>query len=66
MLGQAIVNRNPTEMFKQADEYNNRDSEGNYYSNQTDVSIVVTCLDSVKKHIKISDNDLIVNCLIYL
>ena len=45
MLGQAINNRNPTEMFKQADEYNNRDSEGNYYSNQTDVSIVVTCLD---------------------
>ena len=45
MLGQAIINRNPTEMFKQADEYNNRDSEGNYYSNQTDVSIVVTCLD---------------------
>ena len=32
-------------MFKQADEYNNRDSKGNYYSNQTDVSIVVTCLD---------------------
>lgn len=45
MLVQAIVKRNPTEMFKQADAYNNRDSEGNYYSNQTDVSIIINCLD---------------------
>ena len=45
MLDQAIVNRDPTAMFQQADDYNNRDSAGNYYSNQTDVSIVINCLD---------------------
>jgi pimeloyl-ACP methyl ester carboxylesterase len=45
MLDQAISKRDPTELFKQADEYNNRDSSGNYYTNQTDVSIVITCLD---------------------
>ncbi len=45
MLNQAIVKRNPAEMFKQADDYNNRDSAGNYYSNQTDVSIIINCLD---------------------
>jgi pimeloyl-ACP methyl ester carboxylesterase len=45
MLNQAIVKRDPTEMFKQADDYNNRDSAGNYYSNQTDVSIIINCLD---------------------
>ena len=45
MLDQAIVKKDPTAMFQQADEYNNRDSAGNYYSNQTDVSIVINCLD---------------------
>jgi hypothetical protein len=45
MLDLAISNQDPTEMFKQADEYNNRDSAGNFYSNQTDVSIAITCLD---------------------
>jgi len=45
MLNQAIVKRDPTELFKQADDYNNRDSAGNYYSNQTDVSIIINCLD---------------------
>ncbi|MDA0259624.1 MAG: alpha/beta hydrolase [Actinobacteria bacterium] len=45
MLVQTITKRNPTEMFKQADTYNNRDSSGNYYSNQTDVSIIINCLD---------------------
>ena len=45
MLVQAIEKRNPTEMFKQADDYNNRDSAGNYYSNQTDISIIINCLD---------------------
>lgn len=45
VLNQAITKRNPTEMFKQADAYNNRDSTGNYYSNQTDISIMITCLD---------------------
>jgi pimeloyl-ACP methyl ester carboxylesterase len=45
MLDQAIVKKDPTAMFQQADDYNNRDSAGNYYSNQTDVSIVINCLD---------------------
>ena len=45
MLNQAILKRDPAEMFKQADDYNNRDSAGNYYSNQTDVSIIINCLD---------------------
>ena len=45
MLDQAISKRDTKEIFKQADEYNNRASDGTYYSNQTDVSIVITCLD---------------------
>jgi pimeloyl-ACP methyl ester carboxylesterase len=45
ILDQAITNRDTKEIFKQADEYNNRASNGTYYSNQTDVSIVITCLD---------------------
>jgi pimeloyl-ACP methyl ester carboxylesterase len=45
ILDQAIVKKDPTAMFQQADDYNNRDSAGNYYSNQTDVSIVINCLD---------------------
>jgi len=45
MLNQAITKRNPTLIFKEADDYNNRDSDGNYYSNQTDVSIMISCLD---------------------
>jgi pimeloyl-ACP methyl ester carboxylesterase len=45
MLNQAITKRNPEKIFKQADDYNNRDSNGNYYSNQTDVSIMINCLD---------------------
>ena len=45
MLNQAIKDSDPTALFKEADEYNNRDSAGNYYSNQTDVSIVINCLD---------------------
>jgi pimeloyl-ACP methyl ester carboxylesterase len=45
MLNQAITKKNPRLLFKQADEYNNRDSDGNYYSNQTDVSIIINCLD---------------------
>ncbi len=45
VLDQAITKRNPAEMFKQADNYNKRDSTGNYYSNQADVSIMITCLD---------------------
>lgn len=45
MLNQAITKRNPKLIFKEADDYNNRDSDGNYYSNQTDVSIIINCLD---------------------
>jgi pimeloyl-ACP methyl ester carboxylesterase len=45
MLDQAITKRETKEIFKQADEYNNRASDGTYYSNQTDVSIVISCLD---------------------
>ena len=45
MLDQAITKRDTKEIFKQADEYNNRAPDGSYYSNQTDVSIVITCLD---------------------
>ena len=45
LLNQAITKRDPTAMFKQADDYNDRDSSGKYYTNQTDVSIVITCLD---------------------
>lgn len=45
MLNQAITKRNPEKIFKQADDYNNRDSNGNYYSNQTDISIMINCLD---------------------
>tara|TARA_B110000503_G_scaffold139582_1_gene228315 strand:- start:1393 stop:2868 length:1476 start_codon:yes stop_codon:yes gene_type:complete len=44
-LNQAITKRNPTLIFEQADSYNSRDSAGNYYSNQNDISIMVTCLD---------------------
>ena len=45
MLDQAITQGRTTEMFKLADEYNNRAADGSFYSNQTDVSIVITCLD---------------------
>lgn len=45
MLDQSINDKKATEIFKQADDYNNRDSNGSYYSNQTDVAIVITCLD---------------------
>jgi pimeloyl-ACP methyl ester carboxylesterase len=45
MLDQAITKRDTREIFKQADEYNNRAPDGTYYSNQTDISIVISCLD---------------------
>ena len=44
-LSQAITRDNPTKLFQLADDYNNRDSSGNFYSNQNDISIMVTCLD---------------------
>ena len=54
LLDQAITSGNPDGIFKSADRYNNRDSSGNYYSNQNDISVMITCLDwpevrSVKK-----------------
>ena len=45
ILDQAITKRDTREIFKQADEYNNRAPDGTYYSNQTDISIVISCLD---------------------
>ena len=45
ILDQAITKRDTKEIFKQADEYNNRAPDGTYYSNQTDISIVISCLD---------------------
>lgn len=41
----AIVKDNPIGLLQLADEYNNRDSAGNFYSNQGDISIMITCLD---------------------
>jgi pimeloyl-ACP methyl ester carboxylesterase len=44
-LERAITKNKPAGLLKLADEYNNRDSAGNFYSNQNDISIMVTCLD---------------------
>ena len=44
-LDSAFSKSNPTNLFELADEYNNRDSAGNFYSNQNDISIMTTCLD---------------------
>jgi hypothetical protein len=44
-LDSAFNKSNPTKLFELADEYNNRDSAGNFYSNQNDISIMTTCLD---------------------
>ena len=41
----AIGKGDPTGILELADRYNNRDSSGNYYSNQNDISIMITCLD---------------------
>lgn len=41
----AIENENPKAILELADRYNNRDSSGNYYSNQNDISIMISCLD---------------------
>lgn len=45
LLDQAIIKRDPSGVFELADLYNNRDESGNYYSNQNDISIMITCLD---------------------
>ena len=44
-LNLAINKNNPKLIFKLSDRYNDRDESGNYYSNQTDISIMITCLD---------------------
>ena len=44
-LNQAILKKNPEKILELADQYNSRDSSGNYYSNQNDISIMITCLD---------------------
>lgn len=44
-LNSAILRSDPSGLLKLADEYNNRDSAGNYFTNQNDISIMITCLD---------------------
>lgn len=44
-LDLALEKEDPTGILALADSYNNRDSSGNYYSNQTDVSAMISCLD---------------------
>jgi pimeloyl-ACP methyl ester carboxylesterase len=41
----ALEKRDPRAILELADRYNNRDPSGNYYSNQNDISIMITCLD---------------------
>jgi len=45
LLKLAISKQNPSGIFELADRYNNRDASGRYYSNQGDISIMITCLD---------------------
>lgn len=45
LLKLAILKQNPSGIFELADRYNNRDVSGRYYSNQGDISIMITCLD---------------------
>ena len=44
-LDLAINESNPKLILRLADRYNDRDESGDYYSNQTDISIMITCLD---------------------
>ena len=44
-LDLALEKQDPTGIFELADRYNDRDSSGNYYNNQTDISLVISCLD---------------------
>ena len=44
-LSEALVNKNPFGFFLLADSYNERDRNGHYVSNQTDIAEVVSCLD---------------------
>ena len=45
VLDKAITNHDPSGIFELADLYNNRDESGSYYSNQNDISLMITCLD---------------------
>jgi len=45
-LANAINHGNPAYFFFLADSYNQRDPNGHYVSNQTDISEVIGCLDS--------------------
>ena len=44
-LASAINRGNPADFFFLADSYNQRDPNGHYVSNQTDISSVISCLD---------------------
>lgn len=44
-LSAAFNKRNPYGFFLLADSYNERDSNGHYVSNQSDISEVISCLD---------------------
>ncbi len=44
-LSEAITAKNPFGFFLLADSYNERDKNGHYVSNQTDIAEVVSCLD---------------------
>ena len=44
-LSQAIEKKNPNGFFSLVDSYNERDVNGHYVSNQTDISEITSCLD---------------------
>jgi len=44
-LNLALEKQDPIGIFELADSYNNRDSSGNYHSNQNDISVMISCLD---------------------
>ncbi len=48
-LNYAINFEDPTGLLKLADGYNSRDLSGNFYNNQNDISIMITCLDWPEK-----------------
>jgi len=44
-LKEAITNKNPNELLSLADDYNQRDLNGNYITNMNDISAMTSCLD---------------------
>ncbi|MEI6220948.1 MAG: alpha/beta hydrolase [Actinomycetes bacterium] len=44
-LSEALTNKNPFGFFLLADSYNERNKDGHYVSNQTDIAEIVSCLD---------------------